>query len=260
MTRYIFIFLLLVTVSCQKEYTVHVSEESTAGVAFLKVVHASPNFRIITGKQDTFNIYIGGQKVNGNALSYNSNFPVAGTNTYMAVNAGIQEIRLATDSLDIYSLNKQLEAGKHYTFMITDSINTASRDSSRIFVEDAYSMPSAGGIKIRFIHAVINDTAGKKVDLFSYAKNSTVISNVSPDSVSSFMSLGYNPQTADTFYVTRTATAGTPLSARIILAKQAFNATNITGAAEQRCFTLYYKGDGNLTTGTKARTLTGFVH
>lgn len=260
MTRYIFIVLLLITVSCQKEYTVHVSEESTAGVAFLKIVHASPNFRSITGKQDTFNIYIGGRKVNGNALSYNSIFPVAGTNTYIAVNAGLQEIRLATDSLSIYSMNKQLEAGKRYTFMITDSINTASRDSSRIFVEDAYTIPAAAGIRIRFIHAVINDTVDKKVDLFSYAKNSAVISNVSRDSVSGFMLLGYNPQTADTFYVTRAATAGTPLSARIILAKQTFNATNIIGAGDQRCFTLYYKGDGNLTTGIKARTLAGFVH
>ena len=191
---------------------------------------------------------------------------MAGTNTYMAVDAGMQEIRFSvpgvvnTDSVNIYTLNKQLEAGKHYTFMITDAIKTAGKDSARIFVEDAYTLPAAGNIRIRFIHAVINDTAGKKVDLFSYARNSTVISDVSPDSVSGFIQLGYNQQTADTFYVTRAAAAGTPLSARLILAKQAFNATNITGATDQRCFTLYYKGDGNITSGNKARTLAGFVH
>jgi hypothetical protein len=266
MTRSIFIFLLFVTVSCQKEYTVHASEESTAGMAFLKIIHASPNFRALTGQQDTFNIYIGGLKVNGATFTYNSIFPAAGTNTYMAVEPGLKEIRLTvpgvvkTDSVNIYSFNKQMEAGKYYTFMITDSINAASRDSSRIFVEDSYSTPPAGYISIRFIHTVMNDTVDKKVDLFSYAKNSTIISNVSRDSVSSYISLGYNLQTVDTFYVTRAATSGTALSARIILAKQAFTTTNIVGATDQRCFTLYYKGNGNLTTGTKPRALAGFVH
>jgi hypothetical protein len=248
MTRYILIVLLFV--SCQKEYTVHASEESTLAMAFLKVIHAAP-------KLDTFNLYIGGQKMNGSALRYNSIFPIAGTNTYLAVKPGMQEIRLATDSINIYSLNKQLEAGKYYTFMITDSVNTADRDSSRIFVEDAYTMPVPGAVRIRFIHAVMNDTT---VDLFSYAKNNTIITNVSPDSVSSFILLGYNQQTVDTFYVTRAAAAGTSLAARTVLAKLAFNSTNVAGAADQRSFTLYYKGDGSLVTGVKARALAGFVH
>ena len=248
MTKYILIMLLFI--SCQKEYTVHASEESTQAMAFLKVVHASP-------KLDTFNIYISGQKMNGTALRYNSIFPIAGTNTYMVVKPGLQEIRLATDSLNIYSLNKLLEAGKRYTFMITDAVNTTDKDSSRIFVEDAYAMPVPGAVRVRFIHAVMNDTT---VDLFSYAKNATVISNVTPDSVSSFILLGYNQQTVDTFYVTRAAAAGTALSARTVLAKLAFNSTNIAGAADQRSFTLYYKGDANVVTGVRARALAGFVH
>lgn len=250
MTRSIFIILLFAVVSCQKEYTIHASEEGLSAMAFLKVVHASP-------KLDTFNLYVGGQKMNGTALRYNSIFPAAGTNTYMAVKPGQQEIKLATDSGSIYSFNKQLEAGKYYTFLITDALNTTEKDSARIFVEDVYSMPVAGAVRIRFIHAVINDAA---VDLFSYAKNATVITNVNPDSVSSFMLLGYNQQTADTFYVTRAAAAGTSLSARTVLAKLAFNSTNIINAADQRSITLYYKGDATVTTGVKARALSGFVH
>jgi hypothetical protein len=255
MNRNIIILLLLITASCQKEYTIHASEESIGGVAYLKVIHASPNF-----KPDSFNIYIGDQKVNGTAFRYGSIFPVAGTNTYMTVKSGMQKISLSTDSVNGYTLNKILEAGKHYTFMITDSVNTAGRDSSRIFVEDALSQPPAGAIRVRFIHAVTNDTAGKKVDLFSYAKNSTVISGVSPDSVSGFITLGINLQTADTFYVTRAAAAGIPLSARLVLAKLTFNSTNIPGTNDQRSYTLYYKGDANVATGTKARALVGFVH
>lgn len=253
MTRSILILLLFITASCRKEYTVHASEENPSGMAFLKVIHASP-------KLDTFNIYIGGQKMNGTSLKYNSIFPVTGTNTYMAVKPGVQEIRLATDSLNIYSFNKQLDAGKYYTFMITDALNTTDKDSARIFVEDVYSMPVPGAVRLRFIHAVINDTAGLKVDLFSYAKNATIISGINPDSVSSFMSLGFNQQTPDTFYVTRAAAAGTALSARIVLAKLAFNSTNIAAVADQRTITLYYKGDANLATGAKARSLAGFVH
>jgi hypothetical protein len=92
------------------------------------------------------------------------------------------------------------------------------------------------------------------VDIFSYARNNTVITNVPPGLVTPFFSLGFNAGVADTFYVTRPAVAGTPLANRIVLSKLAF------GAANQRTYTLYYKGDANLTTGTKARTLSSYVH
>jgi hypothetical protein len=244
MKRIIFIVLLF---ACQKEYTIHATEEGTANMAFLKVIAASPNF------VDTFNISIDGEKVNGAGLKYGSMFPITG---YMAIKPGLRKIGLG----DAYSVDKQLEAGKRYTFMITDAVRTAARDSARILVEDAFVNPSAGSIRMRFIHAVMNDTADKKVDLFSYAKNGKVVSAISPDSVGAYITLGINLQTADTFYVTRGATAGTPLSGRIVLAKLAFNSSSISGAGDRRCFTLYYRGDGNVTSGTKARTLAGYVH
>jgi hypothetical protein len=139
--------------------------------------------------------------------------------------------------------------------MITDSIKS-TRDSSRIFVEDVYKTPSPGYVNIRFINTVIKDTG--KVDLFSYAKGATIATRIKPDSMSGFLSIGFNPQTPDTFYITRTLPKDTaaPLSWRTVLAKMVFNSTNVANLSTQRTVTLYYKGD----TTAKSRALSGFVH
>jgi hypothetical protein len=151
------------------------------------------------------------------------------------------------DSVTIWSLPKYLAPGKYYTFMITDSLNS-TRDSNRIFVQDVYTPAVVSYINLRFIHAVVNDTPGKTVDLWSYARNAAIISKVKPDSVSSFLLAGVNPSVADTLYVRRT---GTTLN----LAKLLFAPT------PQRTYTLYYYGDGNITTaGKKPRTLASYGH
>ncbi len=267
--------------SCKREFrikTPYVDGDSSK--AYLKVVDAAPFFRQSTGKPDTFNIFLNNTKVSGTPISYNGQFPQFVNNispnittTYIAVQPGLTQIKLSApgkvtpDSIPITNLTENLIAGRKYTFLITDSLNSP-RDSSRIFIQDPYIAPLEGYVNLRFINAVYNDTLGKTVDLFSYAKNTTILTKFKPGNVSAFQLIGYNIQTPDTFYVTRTLGIGvpatTPLSQRLILAKLAFTLSSGTsgnaGGAPQRTYTLFYKGDGNLTSGVKARSLGIYAH
>jgi len=288
MKKYILITLFLAgtivaALSCKKSFTVRNPYQlADANMAYLKIVHASPNFGTIWGKPDSFNIFINGAKVNGTFLSYNGVFPTAVyqaspgiANTYFAVQPGAVQIKLTvpgtganTDSLAIMSVTKNLVGGKLYSYILTDSIK-AVRDSAQMFVQDNFTSALPGYVNLRFAHAVLNDTAGTTVDVFSYARNTTIFTKIKPDSVTSFQLLGFNIQSLDTFYATRTpATSSTPLSGRTILAKMIFTGNAILsnpsapaqGAANLRTFTLYYKGDGNLTSGTRARALTSYIN
>ena len=272
----VFIFFVA-AYACKKTFIINTPYQVVDSTkAYLKIIHASPFFRLSTGAQDTFNVYLGNIRLNNVPfLTYGGLFPNAVnpntstiTNTYMAVPAGLQQFHFSIpgvikqDSVQLFAFTKNLNPGSFYTLLITDSI-LSKRDSSRIFVQDVFTTPLPGNISLRFIHAVLNDTVGKKVDVFSYARNTTILTNIPPDSTTAFQSLGYNTGVVDTFYVTRSLAPGqpsnTPLANRTILAKLPFS-TNLTGASPQRVFTLYYKGNANLTTGTKARTLSSYIN
>ncbi|WP_298299375.1 hypothetical protein [Hydrotalea sp.] len=263
--------------ACKKTFIINTPYQVLdSSMAYLKIVHASPFFRRATGAQDTFNVFVGNIRLNNTPfLTYNGIFPNAVnptsssiTNTYMAVPAGLQQFHfsipgvLNQDSVQLFSFSKKLNPGSFYTLLITDSM-LSKRDSSKIFIQDIFSTPLQGNISLRFIHAVLNDTAGKTVDVFSYARNATILTKITPDSATAFQTLGYNTGVIDTFYVTRSLATGqpsnTPLANRTILAKLPF-ATNTTGAAPQRVFTLYYKGDANTATGKKPRTIASYIN
>ncbi|MDE3126106.1 MAG: DUF4397 domain-containing protein [Bacteroidota bacterium] len=263
--------------ACKKTFIINTPYQVLdSSKAYLKIVHASPFFRQVTGAQDSFNIYMGNIRLNNTPfLTYNGIFPNAVnptssniTNTYMAVAAGLQQFHFSLpgvvnqDSIQLFSFSKILNPGSFYTLLITDSI-LSKRDSSKIFIQDIFSTPLQGNISLRFIHAVLNDTIGKTVDIFSYARNATILTKITPDSTTAFQTLGYNTGVIDTFYVTRSLATGqpsnTPLANRTILAKLPF-ATNTTGAAPQRVFTLYYKGDGTTIVGKKPRTLASYIN
>lgn len=268
-----FICVLLLS-ACKRDYKgIANYTPQDSSMAYLKIVHASPNFRQVFNTKDTFNVFVGGQKINGTALTYNSVWPFSVnssttniTATYAAVAAGQNQIRLSvpgvatTDSATIVTLTKTLAPGKFYTLMVTDSLKLAS-DSSKIFIQDNIPMTLPGYINLRFVNAAMNDTAGKAVDIVSYARNANLFSNFKPGMVSPFALLNYNQSVADTLYVTRPATSGTPVSQRIVLAKLPLTATMLSsGAQDKRSFTLYYKGDANLTSGTKARSLSVYIN
>lgn len=266
MTRNILfsVIILALLAACKKEFTEHLPITPVTDLAYVKIVHAAPFFRATTGVADTFNVYIGGERANGSPLSYNSIYPVNGTNTYLAVKPGMQEIKLSLpgvstpDSVNIFSMQQQLDAGKYYTLMITDSIKTAKVDMHRIFVEDALLKPDTSAVGLRFINAVLNDAG--TVDVWSQAKNGLVIAGVKGDSASPFMMVTYNRPVADTFYVTQHAPDGTPLGSRTVLAQYYFTTANITTITGGRNYTIYYKGDGTAATGAQGRSMAGYVH
>jgi hypothetical protein len=248
--------------ACKKEYTYLATYQTTEGGAFLRVVDAAPGFRSVFNLPDSFNVYVNGAKINSPFLTYGSVFPIATTQFgYAAVPTGVQQIKLSVhgfasvqpDSTQLINFTKVFLPGQYYTLLVTDSIKS-TRDSSQMFLPDAFAKPLTGNVALRFVHAVWNDTVGKTIDVFSYARNTTVGTNLKPGAVSSFSSFGYNIAVPDTFYVTRSAIAGTPLAGRIVLAKLAFAPVN------QRAYTLYFRGDANLTTGTKARSLLSLIH
>ena len=259
--------------SCKRDFPITASVQKMDGMAYLSIVHASPNFRKIFNAKDSFNVFINGQKITGFTpattpafMTYGATFPNTSTGFgYIAVPAGQQQIKLSVsglinaDSIPIITLTKTLLANHQYSFIITDSINSL-RDSSQMFMEDIYVFPpTVGYYNVRFVNAVVNDTA--KVDLYSYARNGVIYNNIRPDSASAFSQIGVNLQVTDTLYVTRSLATGvsstTPLAQRTILAKMAFQAGN------QKSYTVYYRGDFTIPTvpaNVKARAITFYRH
>jgi len=267
-TTLIVSILLIQLSSCKRDYKLLDPVQTTDGYAYLAIIDASPNFRSIYNLPDSFNVFINGNKISGftpgakpPVLTFGGTFPSTTTGFgYVAIPAGEQNIKLSVpgvhqaDSIAITTFKKSLEANKQYTFMITDNISS-SNDSSQIFVEDQYTFPPTRGYyNLRFIDAVTNDTAA--VDLFSYAKNSAIFTNIAPGGLSAFTQVGANLQTTDTLYVTRAASSKVPLSARTILAKMAFQ------GGDQKSYTIYMKGDFKVTTKTdpKYMALTFYRH
>ena len=257
MKRIIPIFIALAAVaviffSCKREYPVHSGYSGVEGFAFLKVVHASPNFRALYGQPDSVNVFVSGSKINATPLKFNTAFP--GTiNTYAEVPAGAQTIKLSVgvtnpDSMMVVTWQKTLTAGAYYTLVITDSL-TSPRDSSRIWVQDTYPKPAAGAgyTYLRFINAVLDDSAGTTVNIYSPRRNQTIFSKVKIDSITPFSAIpSITGGTLDTLYVTKSNTGA-------ILAKL----LPTTPFGDQQYYTVYYIGDTTVAVG-KPRTLVSF--
>jgi hypothetical protein len=268
-------FLVLGSFSCKKKADLAAAiEPVNTSKSYLKVIHSSPSFRLIHNQPDTFNVFVNNQKINATTLSYDGIFPFSVnsttnsfTATYAAVEPGASNIRLALpgkanpDSLTIFSLDKTLEGGKFYTLMITDSIKM-ERDSSKIFVQDLFNqLPVRSGyFNFRFINAAMNDTAGKTVNVFSYARNASIFTNVKPGTITGFSQLGFNITVPDTFYIRRFLGTGVKDTGQIF-AKIFFNSAVAGGGnPDQRSYTLYYKGNANIATGAKARSVAAYIN
>jgi hypothetical protein len=241
------IAFLIGLLACEKDKTVVATYQPTGSNAFLRVMHVSPNFRKVQNYADSFNVYVGANKVNGTLFTYNSSFPAAtiNVNTYAVVPAGSQQIRLSlpgkntVDSFTIMTLTKTLEAGKYYTFFITDSLN-AQQNPTKIWVDDAnFLSDDTTQNRIRFAHTILNDTAGKNVDVYSYRKAGNIFSNISPGTVTDFIALPA-PTTLDTISIRRPSTG--------------FELARINGVSivKGRSYTILYKGSPG-TTGSNVR-------
>lgn len=239
----------MVVLSCKRDYTVAAATSGTGSNAFLKIVHASPNFNKIFPYPDSINVYLGATKINSSYLKYGTTYPVAGIPTYAAVSPGTQSIRITLngattpDSLTVISLQKTLVAGKYYTLVITDSIKSP-RDSSQIWLQDSYPQPTAGPgyFYLRFMHAVM-DGMGDTVDLYSPRRNQVLFNKIKMDSTTPFASIPTMLNTQDTLYVRKTGT-GTILAKVLTLS-----------FGDQQFYTAYYIGDTAAAPAAKTRSL-----
>ncbi len=244
-------------------------DPNSLSTSYIKFVHASPYFRNVFGVADTFNVIVNGTKINSPFLSFGgtSIAPQIGTAYgYAAVPAGVLTIKLSTngvltgDSTAFKIYTKTAVPGQFYTILLTDSALTGN-PKKEMFLRDSTPNVLPGYYNLRFINAVGNDSAVTStgtttVDIFSYSRNTTLWNKIGADSATTFSLLGTNSFVADTLYVTRTPSAaqGTPpLSGRVVLAKLALSPLS-------RTYTIYYKGDGMLSTGTKARALAYYVN
>ncbi len=234
-------------IGCKKKYEVKTALfDETSSMAQLRVIHAAPNFRRVFNRQDSFAIYINNQKITNTFLTYAGAFPGITTNPYVALNAGSKDIRFVLlgrvliDSFTVTALGKNMEAGKSYSLVITDSLAN-NKDNQVMWLTDNYKRPATGSYALRFVHAVLNQPVG--VDVFSTRTGANVFTNVNRASASPFIELPSNSFTNDTLIVRATGT--TTEIAR-------FNGFPRT---DQRIFTAIFRGDATVATGTKARAL-----
>lgn len=247
-------------IACKKDYLVKTpAPAADSSFAYIKIADISPSFRSMMKSPDTFTVYLDSTRLS-TPLSYGVTFPNnAGTvvNAYAAIPPGTHKLRISfkgttTADSTITSFTESFTAARYYTFMITDSL-LATRDTARMFIQDYFPAPLTGTYNLRFINAVINDTPGLAVDLYSTRKNANLFTKIKPDSVTSFQALAYNAQLNDTIFVRR---SGTTFNLAVVAKAGGLVFT----PGNQRSYTICFQGNGTLTTGTKARSLVGYVN
>lgn len=206
---------IVVLVACNRDTEWEGARKNTTGLAFIRFGHAAPNFRALTGQRDSFSILVRNDRVNSNFISYTGSagpFQPGGA-AYIATQPGAVPIRFALssptnpDSTAIFSTTRNLEAGKYYSYIITDSFRSAD-PSRQIFLEDPLFVPGPTQFAVRFVHSVLNDTVGRTVDLFSSRLRGNLFTNVPIGGATGFVSFPqYNtPSTNDTIIVRRSGT------------------------------------------------------
>ena len=252
------IILVVGLAACNKD-TVYVADPiSSSSNAYIKFLHVSPSLATITGQADNVtllnldlksNTY---SKITGTPLAYERYFPTT-TNSYATITAGLQTIKFSLaavsqkDSVELFLKKVQADAGKYYSFIITDSIKSETISKAMFLQDDLLSLGSTQ-IGMRLVHAIWNDTAAKNIDIFSRRNNATIFSTRSAGSATTFIPLNYFT-TSDTLIVRRAGTT---------FALATFNGATFTPG---RNYTLVYKGNGAVTTSTaKPRSLLIYGH
>jgi len=259
--QHIFLGVLVLVVglvACNKDITYVAEPVTSSSNAYIKFLHLSPTLATITGQADNVtllnldlksNTY---SKITGTPLAYEKYFPTT-TNVYAAFPAGLQTIKFSLaavsqkDSVELFLKKVQADAGKYYSFIITDSVKSETT-SKAMFLQDDLLTLGASQIGMRFVHAIWNDTAAKNVDIFSVRNNANIFSARSAGTASTFTPLNYFT-TSDTLIVRR--------------AVNTFDLATLNSATftPGRNYTLVYKGNGAVTTTTaKPRSLFIYGH
>jgi hypothetical protein len=214
----------------------------------IRLVHISPNFAAISGQADAFNFIVSGAKVNSTAVAYGGMFPGQSTG-YIGVTSGLHWFKLVrpgvntVDSVTIHTFQKVLEPGQKYSYLVTDSFRSVN-ESRQMLLKDNFNNPVPGNYAVRFVHAVLNDTAGKTVDVYSFKRKANIFTNVKIGDATGFIELG--PAGNDTLSIRRpgvtTWGGGVGELARL----------NAIPFASTRVYTVVYRGM-TATTATRPR-------
>jgi hypothetical protein len=221
-------------------------------MAYLKVIHVAPNFTTLTTLTDKVSVFYTAKngmytKINGTTLAYDNMFPTT-TTAYAAIISGLVPVRFSiggvvlADSINFYKTSLTLRPGKKYSYFITDNVT-----SSAMFFEDDVPVLGQDQIGLRFVHTILNDTAGKTVDLYSVKNAANIYENVGATAATGFEK---KPQYSNDTLIVRRAGTNFEL-ARIN------GLTTIPG----RSYSLVYRGNGKVTTSTaKPRGLVVYGH
>lgn len=248
---------IMLFTACKKQTDLVANFSLSSEKAFLRVIHVAPSFRAIYNAPDSFNIYVNNGKVNNSYISFGGQFPASGStlNGYFAVNPGLNNVVLSFggkliqngDSIPFSLSDKLFSLGKYYSIIITDKYNL-NEDSVKMILEDKFTTPNNNNYGLRFIHAVLNDTAGKNIDVYSKRRGANIVTNIKPGQVVDFQQIPIESALSDTLFVRRAGTLN--------------NLSTLNGASftNQKAYTMIYRGDGKLTSGTKARSLATYIH
>ena len=232
---------------------------ASANSAFISMIDVAPNLNTVLGfKADTFNVLLNGIKSTGftsgtaPVMTFSGIYPVAGTAVgYAEVPAGDQTVKFVRgvntlDSVVFLTFTESMQPKSYYTLLITDSIKSGS-DAARMFLKDNFTPVDSLSYNLRFVNAVLNDTAG--VDIWSARQANTIFSNVKPGAVVDFTKFNAS-WTPDTLLCRR---AGTKVALDTLLTQ------NFNGL---RTYTLVYKGNAFSTVkaDTKRRHLIAFFN
>lgn len=246
---------MMTIIACEKQADKTATFTSAQDMAYVGVIHASPNFRQVFNAPDSINVFVNNNKVNAGLITYGSVFPNAATalSGYFAVTPGLQNIKLTvagrvmTDSIPLATMSKIFTKGQKYSLIITDAIQN-NRDSSKMLLPDVYSKPNTGSFNLRFVNAISTDTAGAMVSVYSTRRNAHIFNSVAQGGVVNFQSFPYNVQLNDTLYIRRPGS------------NYNLDTLNNVSFSNQKTYTLIYRGDGRTNVGAKARILVPYLH
>ena len=229
------LFIGTLSTSCEKEVDPVAEIADLSNAAYLKVYNAAIN----TSRN---HVFIDNSKITGTALATAGVFPSGAF--YSAMESGTRTLvmrdTLATTTQNVISLLRDFEKGKFYTLFLYDSTNAVKQK----IVEDKLERPTDGTARIRFANFIYSSSAIPNVDVYSFKKGTNVFTNISPTTVTDFVS--YTAGTSDSLFIRATGTTTN-------LAKLS------TTPSANRNYTYVFRGQYQASTGTLARTLSSFL-
>lgn len=228
---------ILLMSACEKETKLYLSEQTDLnGKAFIKVYSATLNA--------TRNyVYVDNIPVTGAGIAYGGLFP--SVSYYSAINPGSRNIEirdtLLTTTQTPVKFSNTFDAGANYTIFTYDTI-TATK---QLVVKDNIEVPKDSTARIRFANLIFARTAIPAVDIFSIKRQANIFSNVATNAVTGF--IPFATDIPDTLFVRAVGTT--------------VNLTQLNGILprEKRSYTVVFRGNYQVTSGTSARTLTSFT-